>query len=1220
MIAPSCFEANSGDFPARQGTPEELSIVSSGYLPTILAQHLFTSFIWAITERLERSCLQGEDKSLDAVKVDPGVFSLDSFKESWHGVKITHSRLERFVEYAVTAGLGTRSEILLCMVPAFSFRDLLPNENVLSLMPSDPQRIQQHGWTRTASFYYSLLESDIGVAIEEYFAVAVVVETMEFIYMAFEPYTDDENVKIPPDPDLKYETGRLVGCLSERFQFILKKLLPVYACQRRRRIFQGIFRYCAEGNGGQEKTERGSARMDDDSSSDDSSSDVSSSDDSSSDDPSDTDDLGVAAHAKSLGTYVQEFCEWQRRIPYEAQTPEQQRDLDAFFTRIGFTEDHQAWSGHFRRRVGKAKNSRSFYSPRNLPWLIIYLSHVVKAVDIFGWTILHYVATSLASPRARRLKALMREAATVSPPIHQWRDKLKRSLIHIAALNGGVQSLEVMINALRAQKVEVAAVLRLGGIDGMTPIHLAAKSESVESVRCLLWHQKGFGLDIWGRSPIHLAVIAQTAVSADEMKLLAGDSRPDHADIFGRTPLNYLVAMKGIGPPDEIFQEVAKEYLELWKNSGAKDDDNKTLFHYAVELQLRETEMKDVLSKGASINAVDNNGTTPLHLAVSTGQEWVVELLLEHGADPSVTNSDGTTLLMLACETGQLGSALLLLDAINSIDETANLTELTSGAVVEDKPQELEKSLNSLNEQYVLDHLTAPGEEYKSAAQCNAASNLPQELVKQRGRSIGGSIDAQDREGLTALYRAIKAGKAKVAIYLLENGANPVIKDQEGRISLHHVSLTRGLTGDDMESLFNATLDAWNRRANPLPMSGTKRTSFCSQDGGDGLDTPESSLVTANADTHCGTSRPGDQIYAGQEEHFEPGIPHPAAKEDGDIHPNQVFVKDIIDFSDNNEQTALHLAVEAGNDTTAGFLMSRGANPGIVDEKGLTPFHIAADNGCCPKFMERVLRNCDPGIINLGVGESGESAILLACKNRRVEAIKMLVVNEKVNLNCQATRYFNFTPFHFAVTYKNLDIIRLLLDSPHADPSRRLLDSAGRNPLQYALQVSSDKCVTELLLHTRTQLAEQVDGIRMLCDLNKIGLAVTILRFFSENSRFEERLKGLSDIWPLHLLARQGDADTIRAFVGAGIDASATDGDGWTALDVARRYGHDHLQTNLADVVSAMPPTESPLTPISLELLPGNDVKRVNCSIHSESHEGVIGIYTELLVIPRGHS
>jgi len=97
------------------------------------------------------------------------VFSLDSFKESWHGVKITHSRLERFVEYAVTAGLGTRSEILLCMVPAFSFWDFLPNENVLSLMPSDPQRIQQHGWARTAGFYYSLLESDIGVSIEEYF-------------------------------------------------------------------------------------------------------------------------------------------------------------------------------------------------------------------------------------------------------------------------------------------------------------------------------------------------------------------------------------------------------------------------------------------------------------------------------------------------------------------------------------------------------------------------------------------------------------------------------------------------------------------------------------------------------------------------------------------------------------------------------------------------------------------------------------------------------------------------------------------------------------------------------------------------------------------------------------------------------------------------------------------------------------------------------------------
>jgi len=739
----------------------------------------------------------------------------------------------------------------------------------------------------------------------------------------------------------------------------------------------------------------------------------------------------------------------------------------------------------------------------------------------------------------------------------------------------------MMINVLRAQKVEVAAVLRLGGIDGMTPIHPAAKSESAGSVRCLLRHQKGFDLDIWGRSPIHLAVIAQTAISADEMKLLAGDSRPDHADIFGRKPLNYLVATKGTGSPDKRFQEVAKEYLELWKNSGAKDDNNKTMFHYVVELRLSETQLKDVLSKDASISDVDNNGATPLHLAVSTGQEGAVKLLLEHGANPSATDSDGTTPLMLACETGQLGPTMLLLDAINPIDETAKLTELTSGAAVEDKPQE---------------------------------------LVKQRGRSICGSIDAQDRQGLTALYRAMKAGKTKVAVCLLERGANPIVKDQEGRVSFHHVSLTRGLTGDDVESLFNAAFDALNRRVNPLPMSRTKRMSFCSQYGGDGPDTQESSLVTTNTDTHCGSSRPGDQIHAGQEDHFEPSIPHPEAKEDRGTHPNQVFVEDIIDFPDNHKQTALHLAVEAGNDATAGFLMSKGANLGIVDEKGLTSFHIAAKKGFCPKFMELVLRNCDAGIINLEVGESGKSAIFLACDNQRVESIKVPVENEKVDLNCQATRYSNFTPLHFAVAYENLDIMRLLLDSPHADPSRRLLDSAGRNPFQYALQVSSDKCITELLLHTRTQLADQVDGIRMLCDLNKNGLAVTILKLFLENSRFEERLKGLSDIWPLHLLARQGDADTIRAFVGAGIDASATDGDGWTVLDVARRYGHDHLQTNLANVFSAMPPTKSPLTPISLELPPGKDIQKVNCTIHSESHEGVIGIYTELLVIPRGHS
>ncbi|KAK5656787.1 hypothetical protein OQA88_4335 [Cercophora sp. LCS_1] len=308
----------------RKEKREELSVVSSGYLPTILAQRLFTSFIWAISERLNRECLRG-DKSLGAAKVNAGTFTLDTFKETWHSIKITHPRLEGFVDYAISAGLGTRNDILFCVVPAFSSRDLLPNDAILSLMPNDPPRIQQHGWARTASFYRSLLESNIGTTVEEYFALAVVVDTMDFIYLAFEPYGDN----IPPDSELKDEL--------------------VYECQRRSKTFQAIFRHCGPTtrNNGQRDLKVDTSPTDrtnyDDNDTDED------------EDEANTYRTGAitspttASHNRQL----QDFCNWNPNSEAKGSTHGKGEDPDKFFRRIGFTKDHQAACNTLDKDVSK---------------------------------------------------------------------------------------------------------------------------------------------------------------------------------------------------------------------------------------------------------------------------------------------------------------------------------------------------------------------------------------------------------------------------------------------------------------------------------------------------------------------------------------------------------------------------------------------------------------------------------------------------------------------------------------------------------------------------------------------------------------------------------------------------------------------------------------------------------------------------------------------------
>ena len=55
-----------------------------------------------------------------------------------------------------------------------------------------------------------------------------------------------------------------------------------------------------------------------------------------------------------------------------------------------------------------------------------------------------------------------------------------------------------------------------------------------------------------------------------------------------------------------------------------------------------------MLTAGASVNAKDERGITPLMYAAWVGSLDAVKLLLEQGADPNLANSSGSTALMLS--------------------------------------------------------------------------------------------------------------------------------------------------------------------------------------------------------------------------------------------------------------------------------------------------------------------------------------------------------------------------------------------------------------------------------------------------------------------------------------------------------------------------------------------------------------------------------------------
>src|SRR5690606_21616571 len=73
----------------------------------------------------------------------------------------------------------------------------------------------------------------------------------------------------------------------------------------------------------------------------------------------------------------------------------------------------------------------------------------------------------------------------------------------------------------------------------------------------------------------------------------------------------------------------------------------------------------------ALINAVDETGNSPLHMAVIALSVPIAKILIERGADPKLVNKEGKAPLHLAIKTDELDLVRLLLQVADSNQQDA---------------------------------------------------------------------------------------------------------------------------------------------------------------------------------------------------------------------------------------------------------------------------------------------------------------------------------------------------------------------------------------------------------------------------------------------------------------------------------------------------------------------------------------------------------------------
>ncbi|XP_023313720.1 ankyrin-3-like [Trichogramma pretiosum] len=228
-----------------------------------------------------------------------------------------------------------------------------------------------------------------------------------------------------------------------------------------------------------------------------------------------------------------------------------------------------------------------------------------------------------------------------------------------------------------------------------------------------------------GNSALHLAVIRGNK-KAIELLLRRG-ARSNLANAEGLTPLLLICKIYHDADDDEDDEE--------------NDDDNESL----AEMFFRINEEKHQL---VQVNVQDNQGNTPLILAMDRGDENLMELLLRRGADPNTTDKEGSSPLHVICNRADYG---------------------------EDDDVGLIKSFFKIN----------------------------QEL----NRSV--LVDVRDEQGRTPLHLALWWGLKRIAKFLLRRGADPNSVDEKGSTPLHNICDS---SNTDLLRMFFRINDELNQR------------------------------------------------------------------------------------------------------------------------------------------------------------------------------------------------------------------------------------------------------------------------------------------------------------------------------------------------------------------------------------------------------------------------
>jgi ankyrin repeat protein/L-ascorbate metabolism protein UlaG (beta-lactamase superfamily) len=325
--------------------------------------------------------------------------------------------------------------------------------------------------------------------------------------------------------------------------------------------------------------------------------------------------------------------------------------------------------------------------------------------------------------------------------------------------------------------------------------------------------------------------------------------------------------------------------------------------------------IKAILAKDPkAVNALDDLGQSPLHLAAEGGRKDVVDLLISRGADIKAVARDGRNLLHCAAAGGLVDLMDRLLKdgfRVDGPDRYGRTPLLKASSAGSDAAAEflLSRGANVMSRDY---YDTTPLHE----AAFSRNLRLLDILVKH-----GADLNAVNREGSTPLLYVSQAGRAEVIDWLLAHGARLDVRNKINETPLSW-PLVNGFL-ELVEKLW--PLAETLKSKDLLEKYPLHRVAYHGN--------------TAAAAFLLGKGVPFDLKDESGRTAFQ------RAAQGGRVELAQMLLDRgaEVDAADPEGSTPLHLAVKKGRTDMVRFLLQNKANAGAKDRKGRNPLDLAVE-------------------------------------------------------------------------------------------------------------------------------------------------------------------------------------------------------------------------------------------------------------------------------------